>query len=207
MLTSERFRDIFRAISIKMSEEREYLVELDQRNGDGDLGISMSDGYAAASAALDASSEQDLGRLCICAGKAFNEAAPSSLGTITAICLMGMARILKGHTEADISLAGEALMAGTAKITEKAGSKTGEKTILDAIVPAAEAIRNNADRGKETALLAAAEAAAEGAKSTAAMPAVHGRAAYYSDKGIGLIDGGAIVGKMIFETIAGIIVI
>ncbi|WP_296835127.1 DAK2 domain-containing protein [Marvinbryantia sp.] len=202
MLTSEKFCDIFRAISAKMAEEREYLVELDQRNGDGDLGISMSDGYAAASAALDASAERDLGKLCICAGKSFNEAAPSSLGTITAICLMGMARIFKGHTEADIALAGEALLAGTAKITEKAGSKIGEKTILDAIIPAAEAICSNADKGTETALAAAAEAAAKGADSTADMAAVHGRAAYYSDKGMGLIDGGAIVGRMIFETIA-----
>lgn len=202
MLTPEKLRNIFHAISNTMTQEKDYLIELDQRNGDGDLGISMSDGYAAASRALAASDEQDLGRLCICAGKAFNEAAPSSLGTITAICLMGMARILKGYTEADSFLIGEALLAGTEKITEKAGSKTGEKTILDALVPAAKAICDNAGKGGKTALEAAAKAAAEGAERTADMPAVHGRAAYYPDKGIGIVDGGAVVGRLIFETIA-----
>ena len=202
MLTPEKFGDIFRAISNTMTQERDYLIELDQRNGDGDLGISMSDGYAAASSALDVGDEPDLGRLCICAGRAFNEAAPSSLGTITAICLMGMARILKGHTEADAALIGEALLAGAEKITEKAGSKTGEKTILDALVPAARAVCENAEKGGKTAFEAAAKAAAAGAESTADMPAVHGRAAYYTDKGIGIVDGGAVVGRLIFETIA-----
>lgn len=202
MMNSENLRGAFRAIAATMAEQRDYLIKLDQRNGDGDLGISMAEGYAAASAALDASAETDLGKLCVCAGKAFNEAAPSSLGTITSLCLMGMARPLKGHQEADMSLLGEALQAGTEKVMDKAGSKPGEKTILDAVVPAVEAIRENADKGDKAALQAAAEAAAKGSEATANMPAVHGRAAYYGEKSIGVVDGGSVVGKLIFETLA-----
>ena len=48
----------------------------------------------------------------------------------------------------------------------------------------------------------AAEAAARGSESTANMPAVHGRAAYYGEKSIGLVDGGSVVGRLIFETLA-----
>ena len=202
MMNAENLRGAFRAIAGTMAEQREYLIKLDQRNGDGDLGISMSEGYAAASAALDASAETDLGKLCVCASKAFNEAAPSSLGTITSLCLMGMARTLKGHQEADMALLGEALLAGTAKVMEKAGSKPGEKTILDAVVPAAEAVRDNADKGDKAALEAAAKAAAEGSEATANMLAVHGRAAYFGEKSLGLVDGGSVVGRLIFETIA-----
>ena len=205
MMNGDKLRSAFRALAGTMAEQREYLVQLDQRNGDGDLGISMADGYAAASAALDNSAETDLGKLCVCASKAFNEAAPSSLGTITSLYLMGMARTLKGHTEADLPLLSEALMAGNAKVMEKAGSKPGEKTILDAIVPAAEALRDNADRGERAALEAAARAAAEGSEATANMPAVHGRAAYYGEKSIGLVDGGSVVGRLIFETLAKIV--
>ena len=47
-----------------------------------------------------------------------------------------------------------------------------------------------------------AEAAARGSESTANMPAVHGRAAYYGEKSIGLVDGGSVVGRLIFETLA-----
>ena len=205
MMNGDKLRSAFRALAGTMAEQREYLVQLDQRNGDGDLGISMADGYAAASAALDNSVETDLGKLCVCASKAFNEAAPSSLGTITSLYLMGMARTLKGHAEADLPLLSEALMAGNAKVMEKAGSKPGEKTILDAIVPAAEALRDNADRGERAALEDAARAAAEGSEATANMPAVHGRAAYYGEKSIGLVDGGSVVGRLIFETLAKIV--
>ena len=155
MVNADTLRAAFRAIAAKMAEKRNYLIELDQRNGDGDLGISMSEGYAAASATLEASEETDLGRLCIAASKAFNEAAPSSLGTITSFCLMGMAKVLKGHTEADMALLGEALEGGLAKVMEKAGSKPGEKTILDAVCPAAEAIRAHAAEGDKVAAVTA----------------------------------------------------
>lgn len=202
MMNAENLRGAFRAIADTMAEQRDYLIELDQRNGDGDLGISMSEGYAAASKALDANAEKDLGKLCVCASKAFNEAAPSSLGTITSLCLMGMARSLKGHDEADMALLGEALQAGMAKVMEKAGSKPGEKTILDAVVPAAQAICDNAEKGDKAALEAAALAAAEGSEATAGMVAVHGRAAYYGEKSLGLVDGGSVVGRLIFESLA-----
>ena len=202
MITAAGMRDAFRAIAAKMAEQREYLIELDQRNGDGDLGISMAEGYAAASAAMDASPENDLGKLLIAGYKAFNEAAPSSLGTITSLCLMGMAKVLKGHEEADMALLGEALDAGLQRVMEKAGSKPGEKTILDAVVPAAEAIRAHAAEGDQAALQAAAEAARAGSEATAGMMAVHGRAAYYGEKSLGIVDGGSVVGRLIFETLA-----
>jgi dihydroxyacetone kinase len=204
MSDSEKLLNAFKAIATVMAEQKTYLVELDQRNGDGDLGISMADGFAASCSALWASSEKDLGKLCICAGKAFNEAAPSSLGTIISLCLMGMARTLKGHEESDMALLGEALNAGMDKVMDKAGSKPGEKTILDSVCPAIQAITENADKDEKTVLEAAAKAASDGAKSTADMIAVHGRAAYFGEKSIGLIDGGAEVGRIIFETLAGL---
>ena len=152
-----------------MAAQRQYLIELDQRNGDGDLGISMSDGFAAASAFVNASEETDLGKLLVGASKVFNEAAPSSLGTIMSLCMMGMARTLKGHETADTALVGEALVAGVAKIMERANSKPGEKTVLDALDPAARALCEHSAEGAAAAWQAAAKAAAEGSDSTANM--------------------------------------
>ena len=203
-MNSESMKKAFKAIAARMTQEREYLIGLDARNGDGDLGISMSEGFTAASAALDASSETDLGKMMICASKAFNEAAPSSLGTIMSLGMMGMARTLKGNAEADAALLGNALTAGCAKIMEKAGSKPGEKTVLDALVAAAQAVCDHAGEGMEAALKAAAVAAKEGSDSTANMVAVHGRAAYYGEKSLGMIDGGSVVGRFLFETLAAL---
>lgn len=203
-MNSESMKKAFRAIAERMTQEREYLIELDARNGDGDLGISMSEGFTAASAALDVNPETDLGKLFICASKAFNEAAPSSLGTIMSLGMMGMARVLKGNAEADTQRLGEALTAGCAKIMEKSGSKPGEKTVLDALVPAAQAVCDHASEGMQAALMEAAVAAKNGSDSTANMIAVHGRAAYYGDKSLGIIDGGSVVGRFLFETLAAL---
>jgi dihydroxyacetone kinase-like protein len=201
MLDANKLKTAMQEISGTMAVNRQYLIELDQRNGDGDLGISMAEGFAAASKFVSESSETDLGKLLAGAGKVFNEAAPSSLGTIMSLCMMGMARVFKGHQTADAAVLGEAFTSGVSKIMERANSKPGEKTVLDALDPAARALCENASKGAVSALEAACKAAKEGSESTAAMKAVHGRAAYYGDKAIGLIDGGSVAGMLVFEAI------
>ncbi len=185
-----------------MSENRDYLVSLDQVNGDGDLGISMDDGFRALSAFLDGSDEEDLGQLLRQAAKVFNESAPSSLGTIISFGLMGMAKTLRGRSEVEFPEMARALQAGVENIMAKAESKPGEKTILDALVPGANALVDGADGDVDAALEAAATAAAEGSEATTQMRAVHGRAAYSAARSIGVLDGGSVVGKLIFEGIA-----
>lgn len=182
------------AISRCMDDNREMLIELDSRNGDGDLGISMSEGFRAAYAAA-ASSEGNIGRLLKQAAFSLNEAAPSSLGTITTIILMTMAGQLAGMDEVSLSQLGEAMTAGLEKVMERTGSAPGEKTILDALIPAAETLANGGS------LQESAAAAAAGAESTKDMLPVHGRAAYYGEKCLGLVDGGAVAGKLAFEAL------
>lgn len=191
-----------RKISRIMAENKEYLIKLDQQNGDGDLGVSMSEGFEAAAVFAEGTEETDLGKILMQAGGVFNEAAPSSLGTIISFAFMGMAKSLKGKTEAVLPEFAEAVMAGVQKIMDKAGSKPGEKTILDSIYPAAESLIADKDTGFKEALEKAAKAAAEGSESTRAMKSVHGRAAYYGEKSIGILDGGSVVGKLIFEALS-----
>ena len=95
-MKAEQVKEIFAQISAVMTENRDYLIELDQQNGDGDLGISMSEGYEAVVHYLESAEEKDLGKLFMGCARTFNEAAPSSLGTITSFGLMGMAKALKG---------------------------------------------------------------------------------------------------------------
>jgi dihydroxyacetone kinase len=85
---------------------------------------------------------------------------------------------------------------------EKAGSKPGEKTILDALHPAVDALRRECGDGPAKAFRAAALAAAQGSESTRGMLSKHGRAAYYGEKSIGGLDGGSVAGKLIFEALA-----
>ncbi len=194
--------EVFAAISGAMDENKEYLIELDQQNGDGDLGISMSSGFRAARSFLEGSEETDLGKLFMKCSSVFNEAAPSSLGTILSLGMMAIARQLKGMESADFRQMSQALDKALTHIMEKAGSKPGEKTILDALCPAVRVLLENQEKPAARAYALAALAAAEGSEATRQMKPVHGRAVYYGDKGIGLLDGGSVAGKLMIEAIA-----
>lgn len=201
MMDAQGLAGAIGAVAGKIEENKEYLTRLDQLNGDGDLGISMSEGFKAVVMLMEISEEVDLGKLLMKAGNAFNEAAPSSLGTILSFGFIGMAKTLKGNREANGEMMAAAFKAGVDKIMEKAGSKPGERTILDALCPAVEAYRGALESG-DRPMAAAAKAAALGAKATEQMKPVHGRAAYYGEKCLGNPDGGAVVGKLIFEALS-----
>ena len=201
-MNKQDLQGIFEQLAQIMEENREELIRLDQQNGDGDLGITMSNATRAAQQDLLQSQETDLGRLLNHAADCFNEAAPSTLGTILAFYMKGAARALKGKQQATCEEAARALQAGAANITAKAGSRPGEKTILDALCPGADALLAASGKAPLEAAEAAAKAAADGAQSTRQMQAVWGRAAYYADHGVGKLDGGSVAGSLIFEGIA-----
>ena len=190
------------SIAKEMTDNRDYLVELDQRNGDGDLGISMSEGFNALVEVLNKTEETDLGKVFRDLSKTFNESAPSSLGTILSFGLMGIAKELKGKTEVSRQEFSVALEKGLDNILAKTGSKVGEKTIIDSLSPGIESLLSSGSEEDKTAFQNAYEASKAGAEKTKEMMAVHGRAAYYGEKSLGLVDGGAVVGTLIFKGMA-----
>ena len=190
------------SIAKEMTDNRDYLVELDQRNGDGDLGISMSEGFNALVEVLNKTEETDLGKVFRDLSKTFNESAPSSLGTILSFGLMGIAKELKGKTEVSRQEFSVALEKGLDNILDMTGSKVGEKTIIDSLSPGIESLLSSGSEEDKTAFQNAYEASKAGAEKTKEMMAVHGRAAYYGEKSLGLVDGGAVVGTLIFKGMA-----
>ncbi len=202
-MTTKELTKAILAISARIDENKDYLVSLDQQNGDGDLGISMSDGFHAVLQYLNDNQETDLGKVLNRCGNAFNEAAPSSLGTIIAFAFKGMAKALMGKTECNLENLSEAMQLGLENVMSKAGSKPGEKTILDSLSPGIEALKASSG-DPSTAFVLAADAARDGSENTKKMKAVWGRAAYYGDKSIGTLDGGSVVGVLIFEALRDI---
>jgi len=200
-MNADTLRGAIKSVRDLITEKREELITLDQQNGDGDLGISMSEGFNAVSEYLKSTDEHDLCKLLTKCSNAFNEAAPSSMGTILSFGMMGMAKALKGKTKVTLYELADAMQAGLSLIMDKAKSKLGEKTVLDALHPAIVALKENTETDKKTAFALAAKAAAEGSENTRNMRSVHGRAAYYGDKSIGVVDGGSVVGRYIFEAL------
>ncbi|MDO4548229.1 MAG: dihydroxyacetone kinase subunit L [Clostridia bacterium] len=200
-MNRETIKKAISSICEAMEENRDYLIQLDQQNGDGDLGVYMCLGFRAVEKYLEDTDETDLGKLMMKCGSAFNEAAPSSLGTILSFGFMGMAKPLKGKTDASFGEFCDAFEAGLDRIMQRAESKRGEKTVLDALCPAADALKASQDNPME-ALASAARAAYEGSEATRTMLAVHGRAARYGEKSIGVLDGGSVAGMLIIQGIA-----
>jgi phosphoenolpyruvate---glycerone phosphotransferase subunit DhaL len=200
-MTSQNVVDMFEMITQEMVENKELLIRLDAQNGDGDLGLSMAGGFTKVSEGLMSTDEKDLGRLFRKISKTLNEAAPSTLGTLLSIVFMGMAKYLKGSERMDAGMFVGGLEAGVLSLMEKGGAKPGEKTIVDALYPAIETMKTalQSDPSFVEVLEIGRTAAHEGMEKTKEMRSVHGRAAYYREKSIGIQDGGATVGMLLMK--------
>ena len=189
------------AIQNIMVENKEFLIGLDAKYGDGDLGISMENGFRAVSDYAANTPQADLGEILRGCSSAFNTAAPSTLGTLFSFWFMGMAKTLKGQEEATFPEVCQGILDGICLMMQRGKSAPGEKTILDAILPAATALKENCDKAPTQAFQAAYVAAKQGLEETRNMVGKHGRIAYYGEKTLGDTDAGATAGMLIFQAL------
>jgi dihydroxyacetone kinase-like protein len=177
------------------------LSKLDSATGDGDHGSAMVSAVGAADKAIaewDKASIKSLlkgvgwGMMCIDGG---------STGPLWGSLFMGMS---KGAGEAetlDCAALADAFEAGLEKLQKQSKAQVGDKTMMDALIPAVGAIRTAADASASIndAMAAAAAAAAEGAAATSEMLAKFGRARNLGDRVIGHIDPGATSMSLLFK--------
>lgn len=192
---------LLKCLSDTMAENRDYLIELDSVVGDGDLGLTMGDGFSAAYKSAEGFDGDDIGKLLYFSGKAMSTAVPSTMGTLMASGLMNAGKVLKGKTELsniDIADLFKAYMDG---VSGRGKAKIGDKTFLDGIAPAVEALNSSVNNGEslEKGAEKAAEAAEKGFKNTATMLAVHGRAATRGEASRALLDPGAAVAMLMMK--------
>lgn len=184
-----------------MMENRDYLIDMDSVVGDGDLGLTMSDGFLAASEAIKDSSEPDIGKLAYFAGKAMSTAVPSTMGTLMASGFMAAGKALKGQSELDLGGIAEFFKAYLEGVQSRGKAQVGDKTFLDGLYPAAQSLL--ADAAAQNDMLKAASKAAAAAHeaflSTKGMLAIHGRAATRGEKSRELLDPGAAVADLMMK--------
>ena len=193
--------DLLDEIQKIMCENRDYLIQLDSVVGDGDLGLTMSDGFKAAYEKIVNEDERDIGKVIYTAGKAMSVAVPSTMGTLMASGLMEAGKKLKGKeelTDQDVVLLFKGYLEGVAN---RGKAKVGEKTFLDGFNPAVEALEQAIIAGETLQIAAkkAYEAATKGFENTTTMIAVHGRAATRGEASRTLQDPGAAVAMLIMR--------
>ena len=179
------------------------LTELDTRAGDGDLGQSMQRG-AAAVRALPADRFATAGAGLAAAAEALRRAIGGSSGPFYATALLRAGRRLGSGAPSPADWAG-ALDAAVTAITELGGARPGDRTMIDALRPAADAITAAVAAGKplSEAWALAVAAAEAGAEATAAMHPRAGRASYLGDRAVGVPDGGAVAATIWMRALGG----
>lgn len=192
---------IVSGIAVLMTEKKEELIRLDGAMGDGDLGLTMEKGFSAAREEAGKVDEPDLGKYLMKIGMAIARAAPSTMGTLVATGFMS-----GGKAVADASGLGGREMAAffeafTAGIMQRGKSKPGEKTIVDVLFPASQALAAAVSSGADLpeAFRRLRAAAAEGRERAKEMIAQHGRLAYYQEQSKGRDDPGAVACTYILQ--------
>ena len=190
-------------ISDSVKENRDYLVQLDAAIGDGDHGINMTRGFAAVVQALEAESDAPPGRLLIVAGKTLVSAVGGASGPLWGTALRRAGRALGEEPTFDATRLSEALDAALAGVVDLGAAVPGDKTMVDALTPAAEALREQAASGSsiQEAVRAAAEAAEQGRDGTEPMQARKGRASYLGERSVGHLDPGAVSAALILRAL------
>lgn len=184
-----------------MNTEKEELIRLDSVVGDGDLGLTMSDGFGAASAAVTGSGEEDIGKLLYFAGKAMASAVPSTMGTLMANGMLAAGKALKNQTQMDTPGMYRMMEAWLEGVQKMGKAQRGEKTFVDGLAPAVDTLREAQNTSMKEAAAKAAEAAQKGAEATVGMKAVHGRAAIRGEESRELLDPGAVVASLIVQAL------
>jgi dihydroxyacetone kinase-like protein len=194
---------ILNKIAVDVPAQAETLRVLDAAIGDGDLGITVTLGLGAMAEALPELAGTDLGNILMKSGMAFNRKAASTFGALFATMMMRAARVAKGLDELGLAQLAEMAVAAADGVRERGKSDVGNKTLLDALVPAAQALAAAAAGG--AGLLAGIEsatAAAEaGMRATAAMKSQVGRASWFADRTEGQQDPGATAIWMMFVSL------
>jgi dihydroxyacetone kinase-like protein len=186
------------------AENRQHLTDLDSAVGDGDLGISLDRGFTAVQAELSANPPADLRSV-------FPTVATVLIRTMggTSGPLLGTFFLRAGATSADKSELAPAdvvalFQAGVDGIQQRGKAALGDKTMLDALLPAVDAMRGALEAGSGlTEILERGAAAAEaGAEATKSMSARKGRASYIGERSVGHPDPGAIAAHLMLKAAA-----
>jgi len=185
-------------------DNEKYFGDLDAVVGDGDFGYSMARGFELVLQGWDGFDRTDIGTFLKKVAVVITSRIGGTSGPIwgTAFLRAGAAAGAADRLSPDQVVA--MLRAAIAGIMARGKSDVGDKTLLDALVPAVDAVEAAVLEGgtAASALRAAAATARERAEATRSMIAKRGRAAYTGERSIGTLDAGAVAVAVMFEALA-----
>jgi phosphoenolpyruvate---glycerone phosphotransferase subunit DhaL len=176
-----------------VAENREYLTKLDQAIGDGDHGTNMNRGMQAALGKVGGLDDADPGTLLKTVGMALISTVGGAGGPLYGTLFLQMGTAVTGKAELEAADWAAALDAAVNGVQARGKAEPGDKTMVDALLPARDALTAALGEGAslDDALRRSADAAEEGMKQTTPMVARKGRASYLGERSAGHQDPGA----------------
>ncbi|MET0816961.1 MAG: dihydroxyacetone kinase subunit DhaL [Solirubrobacteraceae bacterium] len=187
-----------------VAENRMELVRLDTAIGDGDHGTNMDRGMKAALEKLEATEGDDIGALLKGVGMSLVSKVGGAAGPLYGTLFLQMGTASAGKTELSLDDWTAALESGIAGVKARGKAELEDKTMIDALVPALEALKAKAADGADLgdALRASADAAEQGRDATTPLEARKGRASYLGPRSVGHQDPGATSSAMLLRAAA-----
>jgi dihydroxyacetone kinase-like protein len=194
---------ILNKIANVIEENKSYLSELDAAIGDGDHGINMNKGFKAVKEKLSADNGDDIGEILKHTGMALVSNVGGASGPLYGTAFMKAALEVNGKANIDIEDFIKILEAALGGVKMRGKAESGEKTMIDAIAPAIESMKEALKAGLMPIdiLKAAKDAAIKGVEYTKTIIATKGRASYLGQRSIGHQDPGATSSYLIINTI------
>ncbi|OAH11034.1 dihydroxyacetone kinase subunit DhaL [Streptomyces jeddahensis] len=194
MLDADFFRRWMTAAAAAVDREAERLTALDSPIGDADHGTNMLRGFRAVTAALEKEDPATPGAVLTLSGRQLISTVGGASGPLYGTLLRRTGKALGDAAEVSEEELAAALRTGVEAVATLGGAAPGDKTMLDALIPAVDALAES--------FAAACEAAEKGAVATTPLLARKGRASYLGERSIGHQDPGATSSALLFATLA-----
>ena len=189
-------------IAARIIDNKEYLTELDREIGDADHGVNMARGFQAVLEKVPQDSD-DVGAVLKKTGMTLLSTVGGASGPLYGTAFMEAGKAVAGKERLEAADVPAILDAAIAGIQKRGKAAQGEKTMLDALIPALETYREKLESGSDLseAMDAACAAARDGVEFTKTIRATKGRASYLGDRSIGHQDPGATSATLIMEAV------
>ena len=189
------------AAAAKISENHVMLSKLDSATGDGDHGTTMLRSMKAVQETVKSNLNESTKDLLYKIGWGIMSADGGSTGPLLGSFFMGMSEGTSELTEFDGPAVAQMIISGAEKMHKQSRAQVGDKTMMDALLPAADALKTAADKsaGIQEILRQAAKASTDGADATVNMKAKFGRARNLGGRVLGHKDPGAVSVSLMFQ--------
>lgn len=201
---SNRTIQIIEKVSQDIEQAQDYLTTLDAAIGDGDHGVSMTIAARAVRKRMKDLAGEPPSRILAESGRVIQEQVGATVGALYGSALMHAGKALEGVETLSLSDVDRAFQAALDAVVDMGQARVGEKTVVDAMSPAAQAVHSSLDReiSVPDAIVYAAQAARRGMEATCGMVSVRGRASRLGNRSLGAQDPGATSFYLILKSIA-----